>query len=104
VIGYLSSGSQKHSDFALVPFRQGLEEAGFVEGRNVAIEYRWGKNRNDRLPGLAADLVSFFIAHGKTIFHVVESPPTVHLGFRGCQCHASVIDLIDRGPCSLNRD
>jgi putative tryptophan/tyrosine transport system substrate-binding protein len=57
VIGYLSSGSQKDSDFAVVPFRQGLEEAGFVEGRNVAIEYRWGENRNDRLPGLAADLV-----------------------------------------------
>jgi putative tryptophan/tyrosine transport system substrate-binding protein len=57
VIGYLSSGSQKDSDFAVVPFRQGLEEAGFVEGRNVAIEYRWGDNRNDRLPGLAADLV-----------------------------------------------
>jgi ABC transporter substrate binding protein len=57
VIGYLGSGSQKDSDFAVVPFRQGLEEAGFVEGRNVAIEYRRGENQNDRLPKLAADLV-----------------------------------------------
>jgi putative tryptophan/tyrosine transport system substrate-binding protein len=53
VVGYLSSGSATAS---LVPFLQGLRETGFVEGQNVAIEYRWAENRVDRLPQLVADL------------------------------------------------
>jgi putative ABC transport system substrate-binding protein len=62
VIGYLSSGSpdisvNKESANRLADFREGLKEAGFVEGQNVAIEYRYAEGRNDRLPGLAADLV-----------------------------------------------
>src|SRR5436309_2316770 len=52
VIGYLSAGSQKDDDYAVTPFLQGLEQAGFVAGRSVAIEYRWAENRNDRLPAL----------------------------------------------------
>jgi putative tryptophan/tyrosine transport system substrate-binding protein len=57
VIGFLSIGSQKEDDYLVTPFLQGLQEAGFVAGGNVAIEYRWAENRNDRLPTLAADLV-----------------------------------------------
>jgi putative tryptophan/tyrosine transport system substrate-binding protein len=57
VVGYLSIGSQKEDDYLVTPFLQGLQEAGLVAGGNVAIEYRWAENRNDRLPTLAADLV-----------------------------------------------
>jgi putative ABC transport system substrate-binding protein len=57
VIGYLSPGSPESDDFRLIAFRQGLNEAGYVEGQNVAIEYRWAQGQNDRLSGLAADLV-----------------------------------------------
>src|SRR5712671_5346490 len=58
VIGYLSSGSPGTGAIYLAAFRQGLNEAGYVEGQNVAIEYRWAQGRYDKLPALAADLVS----------------------------------------------
>jgi putative tryptophan/tyrosine transport system substrate-binding protein len=58
VIGYL--GAQSADDDyknITVPFLQGLKETGFVEGQNVAVEYRYAENQYDRLPELAADLV-----------------------------------------------
>jgi putative ABC transport system substrate-binding protein len=57
VIGYLSSGSPEVSANVVAAFRKGLSEAGFIEGRNVAVEYRWAHNEFARLPELAADLV-----------------------------------------------
>jgi hypothetical protein len=57
VIGVLSSESLESFDVRLRAFRQGLKEAGFVEGHNVAIEFRWPEGQYDRLPALAVDLV-----------------------------------------------
>ena len=57
VVGFLHSGSPEATAFVVAPFRQGLSEAGYVEGRDVKIEYRWAYDNNDRLPELAADLV-----------------------------------------------
>jgi putative ABC transport system substrate-binding protein len=57
VIGWLSSGSSRQGDVSLAAFRQGLSETGYVEGRNVAIEYHWADDQYDRLPLLAGDLV-----------------------------------------------
>lgn len=54
-IGVLSAGSPPVPLFE--SFRQGLRELGYVEGRNISIEYRWAEGRDERLPGLAADLV-----------------------------------------------
>jgi putative tryptophan/tyrosine transport system substrate-binding protein len=57
VIGWLSSGTPEASAILLADFRKGLNETGYVEGRNVAVEYRWAHDEYDRLPELAADLV-----------------------------------------------
>jgi putative ABC transport system substrate-binding protein len=57
VIGYLDSRAPGDDPHLLAAVRQGLKEAGYVESQNVAIEYRFADNQNDRLPGLAADLV-----------------------------------------------
>jgi ABC-type uncharacterized transport system substrate-binding protein len=57
VIGFLRSTPAAGFEYLVNAFRQGLNDAGFVEGRNVSIEYRWADNQEDRLPGLAADLV-----------------------------------------------
>jgi putative tryptophan/tyrosine transport system substrate-binding protein len=58
VIGYLSTGSPQSDAVTFLPaFRKGLGEIGYVEGRNVAIEYRWGEFQYERLPTMAADLV-----------------------------------------------
>jgi putative tryptophan/tyrosine transport system substrate-binding protein len=57
VIGFLRPTPAAGFEHILNAFRQGLNDAGFVEGKNVAIEYRWADNQPDRLPGLAADLV-----------------------------------------------
>ena len=68
VIGMLQGGSPEADAFRVEAVRQGLKEAGYVEGQNVAIEYRWAENQYERLPALAADLVrrqvTVFVAVG----------------------------------------
>jgi len=56
VIGFLNFGSQSSRAFPVRAFHQGLKETGYVEGRNIVIEYRWAHGQNERLPALAAEL------------------------------------------------
>jgi putative tryptophan/tyrosine transport system substrate-binding protein len=72
VIGFLSSRSPGESAGVVAAFRQGLREAGFVEGRNLAIAFRWAEGRYDRLPGLAAELVNLPVA----LLFSAGGPPT----------------------------
>lgn len=62
VVGFLRPGSPELNAHLVAAFRKGLNEAGYVEGRNVAVEYRWAHDHDDRLPELAADLVRLRVA------------------------------------------
>jgi putative tryptophan/tyrosine transport system substrate-binding protein len=57
VVGFLNAGKLDGYRPMVAAFRRGLQESGYVEGGNVAIEYRWAENQNDRLPAMVADLV-----------------------------------------------
>src|SRR5215475_1445752 len=56
VIGFLEATTAADTVYRVSAFRDGLKEAGFIDGHNVAIEFRWAENKIDRLPALAADL------------------------------------------------
>jgi putative tryptophan/tyrosine transport system substrate-binding protein len=71
VVGFLNSASADGYASMANAFKQGLKETGYVEGRNVAIEYRWADNQYDRLPALAADLV------GKRVTVIFANGPSV---------------------------
>jgi putative ABC transport system substrate-binding protein len=61
-VGFLSSTSSAPYARFVAAFRQGLKEEGYIEGQNIAIEYRWAEGQYDRLPALADDLVSRKVA------------------------------------------
>jgi putative tryptophan/tyrosine transport system substrate-binding protein len=72
VVGFLSSRSPGESAGVVDGFYQGLREAGFVEGQNLAIAFRWAEGRYDRLPALAADLVGLRVA----VLFAAGGPPS----------------------------
>ena len=72
VVGFLRSTPAAGFAFIVDALRQGLNDAGFGEGKNVAIEYHWADNQQDRLPGLATDLVRRQVAAAATA--IARSP------------------------------
>jgi putative tryptophan/tyrosine transport system substrate-binding protein len=102
VIGFLRSTSPADSTNFVTAFGQGLKEAGFVEGQNVVIEYRWAEGQNERLPALVADLirrkVSVIVGAGVAMLAANAATTTVPIVF------ASGGDpVLDGLVASLNR-
>src|SRR5690349_20954781 len=87
VIGFLSPGPRS-SAHLLAAFREGLSEAGYVEGQNMAIEYRWAEAHYDRLPALAADLV------GRKVDLIMANSPPAALSAKNA---TSTIPIVFRG-------
>ena len=104
VVGFLHSSSAAAYPQQLAAFRQGLKEGGFVEGQNVAIEFRWAEDRYDRLPALAAELVhrrvAVILAGGGNISAVAAKAATTTIPI----VFAAVADPVKGGLVgSLNR-
>jgi putative ABC transport system substrate-binding protein len=74
IIGFLNSASPAAFAHFVAAFRRGLNETGYVEGQNVAIEYRWAQSQLDRLPGMASDLVRSQVA----VIAATGSPAVAH--------------------------
>jgi putative ABC transport system substrate-binding protein len=97
VIGFLSPSSQQLDDaLRLAPFRDGLKEVGYVEGRNVAIEYRGAEQHLDRLPELAADLVRRQVA-----VIVAAAGPQPALAAKAASTTVPIIFTISGDPVEL---
>jgi putative ABC transport system substrate-binding protein len=96
VVGFLSSQSadEDYKD-TTVPFLQGLKEAGYVEGQNVAVEYRWAENQPDRLPALAADLVRRRV----TVIVTRDTPAT--LAAKGATATIPIVFVTGGDPVTL---
>jgi putative ABC transport system substrate-binding protein len=96
VVGFLSpqSADDDYKNFT-VPFHQGLKEAGYVEGQNVAVEYRWAGNEADRLPALAADLVRRGVAV------IVAASTTAALATKAATTTIPIIFVTGGDPVAL---
>jgi putative ABC transport system substrate-binding protein len=85
MVGFLRSTSATGSAYLVKAFRQGLGDEGFVEGENIAIEYRWGDDRRERLPDLAADLIrrraAVIVANGNAVAAVKPQTTTIPIVF-----------------------
>jgi putative tryptophan/tyrosine transport system substrate-binding protein len=96
VIGALNSGSAAPFAALLAAFRRGLGEAGYVEGQNLAIEYRFAEGQYDRLPGLVADLV-----HGRVAVIATGGGTVSALAAKNATRTIPAVFVCDDDPASI---
>ena len=104
VIGVMSGRSPEDSSYVVAAFRQGLAEAGFVEGQNIAIEFRWVQGDYSRLPALATELVSrkpaVLVAVGRDVSAIAAKQATsivpIVFGKGGDPVRAGLVESLNR--------
>jgi putative tryptophan/tyrosine transport system substrate-binding protein len=92
VIGYLSALSEAQVAHQLIAFRRGLNEVGFMEGNNVAVEYRWANGKYDQLPAMAADLVR------RPVTLIVAQAPPAALAARAATATIPTVFVVGFDP------
>src|SRR5215468_5008751 len=95
VIGFLDSRSPEALTDRLRGFRQGLKDTGYVEGENVALEYRWANNQIDRLPVLAAELAR------RQVSIIAGATPAVALAAKQATTAVPIVFLVNEDPVRL---
>jgi putative tryptophan/tyrosine transport system substrate-binding protein len=95
VIGFIASRAAADSSRLVAAFLAGLKETGFVEGQNVAIEYRWAQGRYDRLPGLAADLV------GRQVEVIFATSPPAALAAKAATTMIPIVFNVGADPIKI---
>jgi ABC-type uncharacterized transport system substrate-binding protein len=95
VIGVLDARSPGTTESLLRAFRQGLKDTSYVEGENVALEYRWADNELDRLPGLAAELAR------RRVSVIAVSTPVVALAAKAATTTIPIVFLVNEDPVRL---
>jgi putative tryptophan/tyrosine transport system substrate-binding protein len=103
MIGYLSSLSEAQVAAQLAAFRRGLSEVGYLEGRNIAIDFRWAEGQYERLPGMARELVS------RRVSIIVAQAPPAALAAKAATAEIPIVFVVGFDPigaglvASLNR-
>src|SRR6266487_3370930 len=95
ILGFLSARSAEDSAASLKAFRQGLQDAGYVKGQNLVIQYRWADGQYDRLPGLVADLVS------RRPALIVTAGEKSALAAKGATTTIPVVFLVNADPVKI---